>query len=157
MIELHTSTETMKDQLSRLFDFSPFLTQSAADGATTRTSLIYQLRGVIVDQHLTFFSRWQHYTNPYKRKLEWFKADFSSKLELVGIDEGDVLTIARDRGSDGVLTVYVREDVPEVMEKVLPPEYLRVSSHCPPFLCALVFADVGRNSFKRTTNYLKRN
>jgi hypothetical protein len=139
MIELRTSTETMKDQFSRLFDFPPFLTQTAADGATTRTSLVYQLRGVIVDQHLTFFSRWQHYSNPYKRKLEWFKADFSSKLELVGIDEGEVLTIARDRGSDGILTVYVREDVPEVLtEKVLPPDYLRVSSHKPPFFVVCI-------------------
>ena len=128
MVELHRSTETMKGQLSRLFNFPPFLTHSAPDGSSTRTCLVYQLRGVIVDQHLTFFSRWQHYTNPYKRKLEWFKADFSSKLELVEVEEGEVLTIARDRGSDGVLTVYVREDIPEVMDEVLTPEYLRVSS-----------------------------
>jgi hypothetical protein len=38
------------------------------------------------------------------------------------------LTIARDRGRQGVLLVYVREDVPEVTVKVLPPEYLRVLS-----------------------------
>jgi len=81
---------------------------------------------VIVDQHLTFFSRWQHYSNPYKRKLEWYKSDFSTKLDLVGVDEGEVLTIARDRGSEGITTVYVHEDVTEAIEKVLPPEYLRV-------------------------------
>jgi hypothetical protein len=127
----------MKNKLSGLFDFPPFLTHSAPDGSTTRISLVYQLRGVIVDQHLTFFSRWQHHSNPYKRKREWFKADFSSKLELVAVEEGEVLTIARDRGSDGVITVYVREDVPEVMDKVLPPEYLRVSSQHA-LLCALL-------------------
>jgi hypothetical protein len=89
-------------------------------------SLIYILRGVVVDPQLTYFSQWGPYTNPYKKKLGWFKSDFSDKPEITSVDEGEVLTIARDRGRQGVLLVYVREDVPEVVNKVLPPEYLRV-------------------------------
>jgi hypothetical protein len=81
----------------------------------------------MVDQQLTFFSQWEHYANPYKRKLTWFKSDFTEvKPEIIPVEEGDVLTISRDRGSDGIMTVYVREDIPEMIEKVLPPEYLRV-------------------------------
>ena len=128
IVEFRKSTETVKKSLSQIFDFPPFITYPAdtPDSPATQISLIYQLRGVVVDQHLTFFSRWQNYSNPYKRKLEWYKSDFSTKLELAVVDEGEVLTIARDRGSEGVTTVYVREDVSETMDKVLPPEYLRV-------------------------------
>ena len=104
--------------------------EQATEGSTLpRTiSLMYTLRGVIVDQNLTFFSQWENYTNPYIRKLSWFKLDFSNKPKICSVDESDVLTIARDRGSNGVLTVYVKDDVPEVMDKVLPPDYLRVIS-----------------------------
>jgi hypothetical protein len=118
----------MKNKLSSLFDFPPYVTRppDTPDDSPTRISTVFILRGVIVDQHLTYFSRWQHYSNPYKRKLEWYKSDFATKLELVVVDEGEVLTISRDRGSDGITTVYVREDVPEIIDKVLPPEYLRV-------------------------------
>jgi len=120
----------MENKLTTIFDFPDYITRPNEQDPTlpaTRISLIYNLRGVIVDQHLTFFSQWEHYTNPYKRKLKWFKSDFSSsKMEITTTDEAEVLTIARDRGSDGVTTVYVRDDIPEPKEKVLPPDYLRV-------------------------------
>lgn len=99
-----------------------------------------------MDQNLTFFSQWENYTNPYTRKLSWFKSDFSDKPEICPVDESDVLTVARDRGLNGVLTVYVKDDVPEVMDKVLPPDYLRVNaSHD--------MLSNGRISFRRIMKY----
>ena len=128
----------MQNKLTTLFDYPDFVTHPPpyTDGSSTasptRISLCYSLRGIIVDQHLTYFSQWEHFTNPYKRKLIWFKSDFSlSKPEVTTVEQGDVLTIARERGSDGITTVYVRDDVPESFEKVLPPEYLRVRFCCP--------------------------
>lgn len=124
----------MQNKLPTLFDFPDYITRANVEDPTAppiRISLNYILRGIIVDQHLTYFSRWECYTNPYKRKLIWFKSDFSSsKPEITTIEEGEVLTMARERGSDGITTVYVREDVPEVIDKVLPPDYLRVCSFC---------------------------
>ena len=123
----------MQATLSSVMEFPTSVTrqlpeQTAEGSSQSRTiSLMYTLRGVVVDQHLTFFSQWENYTNPYKRKLSWFKSDFSGKPEIGPVEESDVLTIARDRGSNGVLTVYVKDDVPEVMDRVLPPEYLRVT------------------------------
>jgi hypothetical protein len=122
----------MEDKLATLFNFPDFITvppseNHSADTPGRRVSLNYTLRGVILDQHLTYFSQWENYTNPYKRRLVWFKSDFStSKPEITIIEEGEVLTISRDRGKVGVITVYVRDDVPEAIEKVLPPEYLQV-------------------------------
>ena len=124
----------MQEKLTSIMDFPTSTTRQSPEQATEgstlpRTiSLMYTLRGVIVDQNLTFFSQWENYTNPYIRKLSWFKLDFSNKPKICSVDESDVLTIARDRGSNGVLTVYVKDDVPEVMDKVLPPDYLRVIS-----------------------------
>lgn len=75
------------------------------------------------------------------------------------VDEGDVLTIARDRGSEGVSMVYVREDVPEVVDKVLPPEYLRVrhpsSSHFSALLLCVMLT-IFRNSSRKTMSYLRK-
>jgi hypothetical protein len=122
----------MEDKMTRLFNFPEFITVPHTENQNTdafgrRVSLNYILRGVVVDQHLTYFSQWEHYTNPYKRNLVWFKSDFSTpKPEITTIEEGEVLTISRDRGKAGVITVYVRDDVPEAIDKVLPPEYLRV-------------------------------
>ena len=117
--------------MATIFDFPDFITRPPEDpedpiAPAIRISLIYVLRGIIIDQHLTYFSRWENYTNPYKQKLKWFKSDFSSKPEISTVDEGEVLTIARERGSYGITTVYVRDDVPEALEKVIAPEYLRV-------------------------------
>lgn len=81
-----------------------------------------------MDQCLTFFSIWEPFTNPYKKKLLWFRCNISNQIEVTLVEEGDVLTIARDRGRSGILTVYAREDVSEVVDKVLPPDYLSVSS-----------------------------
>ena len=129
-VECQTSIQNMQNKLTTLFDFPDYITRSNGEDPTlqpTRISLNYILRGIIVDQHLTYFSQWEHYTNPYKRKLTWFKSDFSSsKPEITTVEQGEVLTMARERGSDGITTVYVREDVPEVIDKVLPPDYLRV-------------------------------
>ena len=127
--DIQTSIHNLEIKLPTLFEFPDSITRPSPDDPSTQTkiSVVYLLRGVIVDQHLTFFSQWEHYTNPYKRKLIWYKSDFSScKPEVTTIDEGEVLTIARDRGIDGIITVYVRDDVPEATEIVLPPEYLRV-------------------------------
>lgn len=124
----------MKSKLTTLFDFPDFITRPSSNtedpnAPPTRISLIYILRGVVIDQHIIYFSKWEHYTNPYKRRLNWYKSDFSSKHEITTVEEGEVLTIARERGSDGITTVYVRDDVPEVLsEKILPPNYLRVCS-----------------------------
>jgi len=115
-----------------MFDFPDSITRTRpAEGnnpaTSVRISTVYLLRGVIVDQIITFFSQWEHFSNPYKKKLIWFKSEFTSgKPDVVVVDEGEVLTIARDRGLEGVITVYVREDLPETAEKVLPPMYLRV-------------------------------
>ena len=129
-LEIDVSTRNMENALTDLFDFPDYITYRSSDPSTppTRISLLYLLRGVIVDQQITFFSEWTHFTNPYKRKLQWYKSDFStSKPEIQQIEEGEVLTIARERGSsDGVTTIYIRDDVPEIIEKVLPPDYLRV-------------------------------
>lgn len=122
----------MEDKTAELFKFPDFLIVPSTGNQNTNTlgrrvSLNYILRGVIVDQHLTYFSQWENYTNPYKRNLVWFKSDFSTPIpEIVTVEEGEVLTISRDRGKVGVITVYVRDDVPEVIEKVSPPDYLRV-------------------------------
>jgi len=144
----------MENTLTNIFDFPDYITRPSPDPSVppTRVSLLYVLRGVIVDQQITFFSEWTHYSNPYKRKLQWYKSDFStSKPEITQIEEGEVLTIARERGSaDGVTTVYVRDHVPEVMDKVLPPDYLRVF----PLSCDELIA---RNSFKKTTSCFRRN
>jgi hypothetical protein len=145
--------------LTNLFDFPDYITQPSSDPSTppTRISLVYLLRGVIVDQQITFFSEWTHLTNPYKRKLQWYKSDFStSKPEIQQIEEGEVLTIARERGSsDGVTTIYVRADIPKIqlrfIDNVLPPDYLRVPT--PSNLYALT----GRNIFKKTTRCFRRN
>lgn len=130
-LDVQSSTQNMQNKLPTIFDFPDFITRPPPNtedpnAPTTRISLIYVLRGVLIDQHLTYFSQWENYTNPYKRKLNWFKSDFSLKHEVTTVEEGEVLTIARERGSDGITTVYVRDDVPEVLEKVLPPDYLRV-------------------------------
>ena len=135
-LEIQTNKQNMKEKLNSIMEFPtsttrPLPQQADTEPAQNRTiSLVYTLRGVVVDQHLTFFSEWENYTNPYKRKLSWFKSDFSNRSEICPVDESDVLTIARDRGSNGVLTVYVKDDVPEVLDKVLPPDYLRVISSC---------------------------
>src|SRR6202035_5712125 len=113
----------MENKLSELMDFPTSITrpvssdQDSSSSSTTTMSLIYILRGVVVDPQLTYFSQWGPYTHPYKKKLGWFKSDFSDKPEITSVDEGEVLTIARDRGRQGVLLVYVREDVPEVVNK----------------------------------------
>ena len=129
-LEIDVSTRNMENALTNIFDFPDYVMRPSSDPSLppTRISLLYLLRGVIVDQQITFFSEWTHYTNPYKRKLQWYKSDFStSKPEIQQIEEGEVLTIARERGSpDGVTTIYVRNDVLEVIDKVLPPDYLRV-------------------------------
>ena len=130
-LDIQSSTANMQNKLTTIFDFPDFITRPPPNtedpnAPSTRISLIYVLRGVLIDQHLTYFSQWEQYTNPYKRKLKWFKSDFSLKHEIATVEEGEVLTIARERGSDGITTVYVREDVPEVFEEVLPPDYLRV-------------------------------
>lgn len=130
--EIQNSVKNLEAKLLTLFEFHDFITRPSSEGqdattTETRISVTYTLRGVVVDQYLTFFSQWEHYSNPYRRKLVWYKSDFSSsKPEIVAIEEGEVLTIARDRGSEGVITVYVRDDVPELTAKVLAPEYLRV-------------------------------
>src|SRR5271170_7644023 len=117
----------MERKLTTMFELPDFVTRTtAAEGEnppeTTSISTVYLLRGVLVDQVITYFSQWEHYTNPYKKKLTWYKCEFSSsKPEVVVVDEGEVLTISRDRGIEGVITVYVRDDLPEVVEKVLPP------------------------------------
>jgi len=125
----------MENALTNLFNFPDYITHPSSDPSTppARISLVYLLRGVIVDQQITFFSEWTHLTNPYKRKLQWYKSDFStSKPEIQQIEEGEVLTIARERGSsDGVTTIYIRDDLPEIIEKVLPPDYLRVPPQQP--------------------------
>jgi hypothetical protein len=131
-VECQTSTQNMQNKLLTLFDFPDYITRPNVEDPTAppiRISLNYILRGIIVDQHLTYFSQWEHYSDPYKRKLIWFKSDFSSsKPEITTIEEGEVLTMARERGSDGITTVYVREGIPEVIDKVFPPDYLRVCS-----------------------------
>lgn len=130
--EIQQNNQKMHETLSSIMEFPSSVTrqsidQSAEGSSQSETiSLVYTLRGVVVDQYLTFFSQWENYTNPYKRKLCWFKSDFSRKPNISPVEESDVLTIARDRGLNGVLTVYVKDDVPEV-DRVLPPEYLRVS------------------------------
>ena len=125
----------MESTLANIFDFPDYITHPSSDPSVppTRISLVYILRGIIVDQQITFFSEWTHYTNPYKRKLQWYKSDFTtSKPEITHVEEGEVLTIARERGSsDGITTIYVRDDVPETIDKVLPPDYLRVPSPVP--------------------------
>ena len=129
--EIDVSTRNMENTLTNIWDFPDYITRPPSDSSipSTRISLVYVLRGVVVDQQLTFFSEWTNYANPYKRKLLWYKSDFStSKSEITQVEEGEVLTIARERGSDGVTTVYVRDDVPEIIEKVLPPDYLGVPS-----------------------------
>jgi len=124
----------MEERLRTMMDFPTSITrQTPVEGASTSISttisLVYDLRGVVVDNNLFYFSQWEHITNPYKRKLRWYKADFSGIPDITSVDEGDVLSVARDRGSQGVLTIYIRDDVPENVEKVLPPDYLRVASH----------------------------
>ena len=127
----------MERKLTTMFDFPDFITRTTpaegdTPGKSVKISTVYLLRGVIVDQFITYFSKWEHYTNPYKRKLTWYKSEFASaKPDVVLVDEGEVLTIARDRGTEGVTTVYVRDDLPETLEKVLPPEYLRVMPFIP--------------------------
>jgi hypothetical protein len=127
--EIDVSTRKMENALTNLFDFPDYITHPSSDPSTppTRTSLLYLLRGVIVDQQITF-SEWTHLTNPYKRKLQWYKSEFStSKPEIQQIEEGEVLTIGREQGSsNSVTTIYIRDDVPEIIEKVLPPDHLRV-------------------------------
>src|SRR5216110_1921362 len=95
ILECQTSTQNMQNKLTTLFDFPDYITRSNAEDPTlqpTRISLNYILRGIIVDQHLTYFSQWEHYTNPYKRKLTWFKSDFSSsKPEITTVEQGEVL------------------------------------------------------------------
>lgn len=130
--EIQQTKQNMQEKLSSIMEFPTSVTRQLPDqsvegsGQSKTISLVYTLRGVVVDQYLTFFSQWEHYTNPYTRKLCWFKSDFSQTPDISPVEESDVLTIARDRGSNGVLTVYVKDDVPEVMDRVLPPEYLRV-------------------------------
>lgn len=115
-----------------MMDFPSSITKpSSADTqdsqAITSVSLVYDLRGVIIDNNLFYFTQWEHITNPYKRKLAWYKAEFNGTPDITSVEEGEVLTVARDRGSQGVLTIYLRDDVPENIEKVLPPDYLRVT------------------------------
>jgi hypothetical protein len=124
----------MEQKLSELMDFPdtitrPITSDNETESPETKTiSLTYILRGIVVDQSLTFFSIWEPFTNPYKKKLFWFKCDVANRISVTLVEEGEVLTIARDRGREGVLTVYVREDVPEAMDKVSAPDYLRVFS-----------------------------
>jgi hypothetical protein len=124
----------MEQKLLELMDFPdtitrPIKSDNDAESSETKTiSLTYVLRGIVVDETLTFFSIWQPFTNPYKKKLSWFKLDLATRVSVTSVEEGEVLTIARDRGREGVLTVYVREDVPEVTDKVSAPDYLRVFS-----------------------------
>ena len=160
--DIETSIENMERQLTTLFNFpSTISRRSSLDREDTTPlpppiSLVYTLRGVIIDHHLTFFSQWEHYSNPYTRKLAWFKADFTSNPEITSVEEGEVLTIARERGDSGIITVYVKDDVTELVKKALPPDYLRVpipSIDAPP---AKSHAD-NRNSFKETTNCFNEN
>lgn len=118
----------MKQKMATIFDFEKSIVPSVTENEQNPSRIVfsYNLRGVVIDQHLTFFSEWEHYTNPYKRHLQWYKSDFSGKPEIVTVDVGEVLTMARERGGQGVLTVYVRDDVVEPVETVLPPEYLQV-------------------------------
>jgi hypothetical protein len=117
----------MEEKLSTLFNFPNSLPRSSDDHNGAPKVFTYTLRGIIIDPNLTYFSSWEHYTNPFLRALKWYKSDFSSKPEVAAVDQGEVLTMARERGQSGVITVYVRDDVPETQEKVLPPEYIRVS------------------------------
>jgi len=114
----------MEAKLQTLFKFPDSIPPSSSED--TPVTFAYTLRGIVIDQTLTFFSEWEHYTNPFQRTLKWYKSDFSSKHEVVAVDEGEVLTMGRERGNQGVLTIYVKDDVPETMDKVLPPDYLRV-------------------------------
>jgi hypothetical protein len=114
----------MEAKLQTLFKFPDSIPRSSSEDSPI--TFAYTLRGIVIDQNLTFFSEWEHYTNPFQRTLKWYKSDFSSKHEVVSVDQGEVLTIARERGNQGVLTIYIKDDVPEAMDRVLPPEYLQV-------------------------------
>ena len=123
----------MEAKLSSLFVFPEHVYKVSHDPTSPRTriSTTYILRGVMVDSQLTFFSQWTRSPNPYKQILTWYKADFSPRgyPEIGEVEESEVLSVARDRGRDGVMTVYVRDDVPQDLDKVFAPEYLRVRTH----------------------------
>ena len=128
-LEIQSTSRQMEEKLSTLFNYPDTMPGPASEdpeAPTTPITFAYTLRGIIIDQHLTFFSQWENFPNPYKRTLNWYKSDFSSTHEITPIDQGEVLTMGRERGNHGIVTIYVKNDVLEPMEKVLPPEYLRV-------------------------------
>jgi hypothetical protein len=122
----------MDQKLSTIMEFPDTVTRTeppineSSPPQTYTISLVYTLRGVILENNLFYLSQWENPTNPYKRRFVWYKCDFTSSPEIAPVEQGEVLTVARDRGPNGILTVYVRNDVRENIEKVSPPEYLRV-------------------------------
>jgi hypothetical protein len=120
----------MADRLRTIMDFPTSTTKTVVtEGQTPQTvsmSLVYDLRGLIIDKGLFYFSQWEHITNPYKRRLAWYRVVSIEAPDICRVAEDEVLTSARDRGQNGVLTVYLRDDVPENIERVLPPDYIRV-------------------------------
>ena len=153
-LEIESNAQRIDEQLQTLMDFPTYITRAVPSEpqeppSTEKVSLVYDLRGVIIDNKLYFFSRWEHITNPYKRKLTWYKADFSKSPDVGPVEEGEVLSLARNYGPQGISTVYVRDELPEIIEKVLPPDYLRVRVS---FYCA-----DGRNLSKRTMRCSRRN